>query len=53
MGTAARRFQTVAKLRRRQLRYHLRGALGPLARMYWLGRLDELKRIGRGLKRDG
>lgn len=31
-------------LRLKQLEYYLAQAKGPLARMYWLGRLDELER---------
>jgi hypothetical protein len=30
-----------APLHREQLEYYLKAALGPLAKMYWMGRLDE------------
>lgn len=35
----------VYKDRRRMLRYYLKSAKSDLTKMYWMGRLDELKRL--------
>jgi len=36
---------SLLRYRRRRLRYYLKSAITPMARMYWLGRLDEIKKL--------